>query len=566
MVGFFASIPAASLNGAIAFLAGPLVDQLTQAHNYALLTIIPLGILVVSIVQGVCDYLSDYSMNYVGTAISRDLRLELYEQLSTMDLKYFKESTSGDLLTRYYSDPTILQQAIVTNLQSFLMEFFSALFLASVLLYRSWGLAIIAMVIISFIVIPIQILSKKMRALDHESRELQSTLYDIFNESVFGAKIIMAFGLKAHQQKRFERSLQDFFGNTMRINRAGIVMKPIMQIIASIGIALIVLLGGWQVQHGQMSTGELTSFLIALVLLYRPVKAVGSVFTKIQRILAPAERVFEKLDIKPTLVETPSPQEIADFQSLQFNHVSFAYVPEKPVLQEVSFRVEAGDVIALVGPSGGGKSTLVDLIPRFMDCHDGEILLNNIPLNQISFGSLRRLISIVTQDTVLFEGNIRDNIVLGKLDASEAELEKALDMAYLTDFVAELPKGLETRVGERGLLLSGGQKQRIAIARAFIKQAPLLILDEATSALDNESEAMVQEAMKNLMQGRTVIVIAHRLSTIKHANRILVVQQGRIVESGTHENLLKITDGVYHRLYQLQFRLEQEKDREELAK
>jgi subfamily B ATP-binding cassette protein MsbA len=341
----------------------------------------------------------------------------------------------------------------------------------------------------------------------------------------------------------------------MRIIKAGIILKPAMQIITAIGVSIVFAIGVWQIQQGQMTPGDLTSFIVALVLLIQPIKTVGSVITKMQRIFAPAERVFQKLDLPTGLQEAAQPKDIEQFESLVFEKVQFEYEPGKPVLRNVDLTVRVGDSIAMVGSSGGGKSTMVDLIPRFMDPTGGRILMNGFDLKDISFQSLHRLMAIVSQDAILFDGTIRDNVVLGKLNATDQEIREALENAYLADWVDTLEKGWDSPVGEFGCLLSGGQKQRVTIARAFLKNAPILILDEATSALDNESEAIVQSALTRLLEGRTVFIIAHRLSTIQHADRILVLEKGRIAESGTHPELLA-QQGLYHKLYQLQFRNE----------
>ncbi len=553
IIGLLATVPAASLNGALAFLIGPFIDKLLNSHQYSILFLVPIAILSASLLQGICDYISTYYTTYVGTSISQDIRLQLYKHLSRMDQRYINQSSPGDLLTRYYSDPSRLQQAIVNHLQTFILESFSAAFLAAVLFYRSWQFALVALIIISFIFIPIRIISQKLRKLDNQTQEIMGSIYDVFNESVYASKVITIFKLKKYQLKRFEKGLDDYFGVSMRLTRADAILKPVMQMITAVGVSLIILFGSFQVQKGLMTPGEMTSFLVALVLLYKPIKNVGTIIGKIQRIFAPAERVFEKLDIEPSIQEVPDAPRVTDFQHLKFENVSFAYTPEKPVLKQINFEIKAGETIALVGESGGGKSTLVDLIPRFMDPQEGRITLNGLDLKGLSLDSVWDLFSIVTQETMLFDGSIRENIRLGKLDATDDEIERALQAANLKEFVDSLPNGLETSVGTRGVMLSGGQKQRIAIARAFLKNAPVVILDEATSALDNESEAAVQEAISNIMADKTVIVIAHRLSTIRFADRILVISDGSIAESGTHQELLE-KEGIYSRLYHLQFR------------
>jgi subfamily B ATP-binding cassette protein MsbA len=552
-LGFLASIPAASLNAALAFLIGPFVDKLLSTQQYTILFVIPIALIVASVLQGLCEYVSTYYTTYVGTAVSQDIRIQLYKQLTRMDQKYLNQSSPGDLITRYYSDPSRLQSAIVNHLQTFILELFSTIFLASVLFYRSWQFALVAILVISTIFIPIQLISKKLRRLDNETQEILATIYDIFNESIYGSKVIKIFGLKNYQFKRFSKRLNEYFGVSMRLTRAGAILHPVMQFITAIGISLIILFGSLQVQAGQMSPGEMTSFLVALVLLYKPIKNVGSIIGKVQRIFAPAERVFEKLDQVPAILEVPNPVQIQEFHALRLENVSFAYEEGKPVLKNIDLEIRVGETLALIGESGGGKSTLVDLIPRFMDPTEGRILLNGVDLKSVSFDSLSSLFAIVTQETLLFDATIRENILLGNLNATEQQLDNALEAANLTEFIRSLENGLDTRIGSRGALLSGGQKQRIAIARAFLKDAPVVIFDEATSALDNESEAAVQDAMMKVMQGKTVIVIAHRLSTIRFADRILVIDAGQVAESGSHDELLA-QKGIYNKLFQIQFR------------
>lgn len=551
--GMIASVPAASLNGALAFAIGPFVDKLLREQNYTILTLIPVAILLATVIQGVCDYISTYYTSYVGTAISQDLRLELYEHLNKMDWRYMQSNSPGQMLGRYYSDPSRLQEAIVNNFQIFVLELFSFLSLAAVLISRSWLFAIISLFVISLLAFPIRIISRKLRVLDHENQQTMVSIYDVFYESVVGFKVINMFGLQRFQNKKFRQTLQEYFGNSMKLVRANAILKPIMQFIASIGISIIILFGGMQVQQGLMTPGDLTSFLLALVLLYKPVKNIGNIFSKVQRIFAPAERVFEKLDIEPNIVTLEDAVAVETFESLTFEDVHFAYEMDKPVLSDINLSVKAGEVVALVGESGGGKSTLVDLIPRFMDPRQGRILINGLDLRTLDLNSLRQLVALVSQDTILFNGTIRENIRLGRMTATEEEMDEAVSWANLQPMLAELPEGLDTVIGSRGIALSGGQRQRVAIARALLKNAPFIILDEATSALDNESEALVQNAMERVMRGKTVIVIAHRLSTIRNADRILVIDKGRIAEQGSHTELLA-ADGIYSNLYYLQFR------------
>ncbi|WP_373531840.1 ABC transporter ATP-binding protein [Vampirovibrio sp.] len=548
-----ASIPASSLNGVLAFAVGPFLDKLVNEQNYLFLLGVPVLVFTAMLAQGFFDYISNYFSSHISYAITRDLQLELFNQLTRMDLRFFKMRTTGQVFTRFYSDCNRLQQAITSNLQGFSIEIFSFIFLAGVLFYRNWQFAFISIFIISLIALPLYFISKKIRQLDHHQQELSAHMVNIFSECINGVKEVKSFYLESFLRKRFRKNQSEFFSNLISSTKAGIMLRPLMQLISAIGFCVIFGLGILQVQSGKMTLGDVTSFLLALILLYKPVKAISSVLSKVQRIMAPAERVFELLDIKPEMVDATDAQEIKPFESLRFENVHFAYKENEPVLKNINFTLKKGEVLALVGSSGGGKTTLVDLISRFYDPDQGRVLLNEIDLPQLKTSALRDLIALVSQETILFDATIHENIRLGNLEATDADIEQAARDACLLDWVQSLPEGFNTRVGERGGMVSGGQRQRIALARAFLKNAPLLILDEATSALDNESEALIQEATMRLMKGKTVVVIAHRLSTVRFANRILVVSGGEIVESGSHEELLAQT-GLYHKLYHLQFR------------
>lgn len=553
IIAVLASLPVAGIQAGAAWLIGPFTDQLLREQDFSLLYWVPAALIIGTLLQGVCQYINEYCTSYTGQSLTQTMRIELFRKLGTMDLSYFKNNPVPDLLTRYCTDPAQLQSAINDNLQDLIVKVATIIGLAAVLLTRNWQYALLSLAIISVIVVPLGIISKKIRKMDHVTRALTTRLYIIFIEYCQGFKIIKAFGLDRFQQKRYDACLKEYFDTAMRINKAGILLKPAMQLIAMVGMSVVFVIGVWQIQTGQMTPGGLTSFIVALALLISPIKTVGSVITKMQRILAPAERVFEKMDLQSRIVDPPNPKTVDRFETLEFDHVSFEYEPDKPVLRDIQLRVKAGETVALAGSSGGGKSTLVDLIPRFYDPTEGRILLNGFDLRELSLHSIHSLIAIVSQDAVLFDTTIKENIILGKLDATDEEIRKAMEMAYLTDWVDSLELGWDTPVGENGCLLSGGQKQRITIARAFLKNAPLLILDEATSALDNESEAMVQQALATLMTGRTTFVIAHRLSTIRHADRILVMEKGAIAESGSHDELLE-QGQIYSRLYNLQFR------------
>ncbi len=553
VIGMLTSIPASALNGLIAWGAGPLIDNLTKHQNYGILLYIPPFIIAVCLIQGLFDYISEYYTNKAGYAVTQDIRKELFYHLTDMDVAYFRSNTTGNLMTRFYTDTMVLQQGIVTNLQSFLLQFCGLLCLAGVLFYRNWQFAFISIAIIGFMVIPIHFISQRIRKLDYRIREVSAGMINVFNELNTGIKEVKSFKLTQYLQKRFDRAMDDYMHTSMGSVKAASLLNPTLQLIAGVGIAIVLYLGAMQVIGGKMSLGDLTSFLLSLILLYRPVKVLGNILGKIQKILAPAERIFQILDDQPLIPPRSGSQQLGAFERLTFENVSFAYNSDKLILENIDLEIRAGEVIALVGTSGGGKTTLSDLIPRFIEPTAGRVLINGQDTRELTIDSLQDLIAIVSQETMLFDGTVRDNVALGRLGrCTPEEIDQAITDAQLDGWLTSTQDGQDSIVGERGNLISVGQKQRIAIARAYLKQAPLLILDEATSALDNETESKIQQALWKLMKGRTVIIIAHRLSTIKQADRIVVMEKGRIAEIGSH-NALLAQGGIYKSLYNLQF-------------
>jgi subfamily B ATP-binding cassette protein MsbA len=559
VAGMVAAVPSGSLDGIIAASAGQGLQKIFVEGHQHLLGYVPLAVLAVAGAQGLFRFIEAFTIRMVGAAAIRDLRNELFTHLEKQPLLYFQRQSSGVLIGRLINDVGIIENAISQTFQSMISRTITLFSLVAVLLYQSWSLSLIALSILSCIVLPVGILGRKIRKSSRNSQQAIGNLVSVLSESIGGAKVIQSFNLEDYQKKRFESTNNEFYSNFIKAVRAEAMMSPILAMIGALGIAAVIWVAGYQIVHKQMTLGSVTSFVIALLLLYSPIKNIGRINGVLQPALAAAARVFEVLDLKPDLTDSPDAVELAHGEhTVEFDRVFFQYpvtengmVPNM-VLRDVSLQIPPGQMVALVGLSGSGKSTMANLVPRFFDPTAGAVKIDGRPLKAYTLASLRHEIATVTQDNFLFNATVEENIRLGRVDATNEEVVAAAKAAYCHDFVMDMPDGYNTEIGERGVRLSGGQQQRISIARAFLKNAPIIILDEATSALDNESEAMVQEALNNLMKGRTVIVIAHRLSTIRHADKIVVMDAGQIVETGTHEQLAT-AGGAYQRLLTAQF-------------
>lgn len=553
-LGLVAAIPSGSMDGVISYMAGQGLQKIIVDGRLHLIYWVPVGVLIVAGLQGLFRFIEAYTIRYVGAAAIRDMRNELFRHLQKQPLLYFQGQSSGVLIGRLVNDVAIVENAISQTFQSMISRVVTVISLAAVIILQSFMLAVIALSIISLIVLPVSIMGRKIRKSSRGGQEAIGDLVSVLSESIQGAKIVQSFNLENYQIDRFTATNNNFFYNMVKAIKAEAVLSPILAMIGASGIACVIWVAGSMIVHKEMSIGSLTSFVISLLLLYSPIKNIGRINGIVQPAMAAASRIFEVLDHQPDLANCEKPIPLKPgAHRIKFDGVFFHYPGhDNMVLRDINVDIAPGKMVALVGLSGSGKSTMANLVPRFYDITAGNIYIDGIPIKEIELASLRSEIAVVTQDNFLFNTTVAENIRMGKPGAGEEALIKAAQAAYCHDFIMELPDKYNTMIGERGVRLSGGQQQRLAIARAFLKDAPVLILDEATSSLDNESEAMVQRALNNLMDGRTTIVIAHRLSTVRHADLILVLDQGQILETGTHDTLLD-RNATYARLIKAQF-------------
>lgn len=557
LLALLLAIPIGSLDAVIALSLKPYMDIVMLNKQMQSPLYIPFLIIIFTTIQGTLNYLATYMNDWVGGKVTNDLKIDLYKKLMHQSSSFFDKQTSGKVLKGYNNDADKSCSGLLTNIKTCISRLFSSISLIAVLFYNSWMLAIIAVIALSCAMIPLMKMKSTIKGVYNKSEGENAKVLTTYNEAFAGNKIIAAYNLYDLKKSQFNKLVNTVFGLRIKITQHIGWLSPLMHIIVSCGIGAVIGLGSYLIVQGKLTAGQFVSFITALIMLYTPIKGLGNNAKSMTTCLCAMERVVAKLDKKSGIIDKPDAINFPDFKDkITFEDINFEYKKDKPVLKNISFEVPKGETIALVGNSGGGKTTIVNLLPRFYKLKKGAIKIDGISINDIKLNDLRAHIAIVFQDNFLFEGTIRDNILLGKLDATDAELHNAIKNSYLEDFINSLENGLETQIGERGVLLSGGQKQRIGIARAFLKNAPILILDEATSALDNQAEHIVQQAIDNLMKDRTVFVIAHRLSTIQNANRIAVINQGYLTELGTHEELLKIPNGDYKKLYNMQFNLE----------
>lgn len=546
----------AMIMGALTTLAVPwiirnIIDDVLAAKNLVALNWIAFGILVLFFLRGVFSYLQGYLMSYIANRVIIDIRNEVYARVQRLSLRFFDTRKTGSLMSRLTNDIGALQTAIVDNFVNIVKE--SVILIGSLvgMVILHWRLTLLCIIIVPLVSITIKYFGRKLKKSGHMMQERIADVTSHLQETIGGIRVVKSFFREDYEIARFRQINQASFGAAMKAARQSSQLSPIVEFIAAIAVTAIIWYGGWSVIDGELTAGELIAFLIYAINLANPVRRLSALYGDIQRSMAAGERVFALLDETPDIREKANAIELPVLRGdVVFDAVHFRYEPSKEVLSGISFHAEPGQKIALVGPSGSGKSTIANLIPRFYDVTAGAIKIDGHDIRDVTLASLREQIGIVPQDTALFNTTIEENIRYGRLDATDEEVAAAVRAANAEEFVRQLPQGLQTPIGDRGLVLSGGQRQRIAIARALLKDPRILILDEATSALDTESEQLVQAALERLMIGRTAFIIAHRLTTIQDVDHILVIDRGRIVESGTHQSLLAL-HGMYYNLYTL---------------
>lgn len=555
---FFAALACMALmaaaTAASAWLMEPVVNDIFVNRDESMLMPVGLAVFAVFIVKGLANYGQATLMAYVGLRIVTDNQNRLFDKLSRMDVKFFQDSNTGGLISRFLVDINQMRGAVSNAWVSLGKDAMTLIGLIGVTFYQDWRLALIAFIIFPAALLPIVKLGRRMRKVTANTQREMGLFTTLLEQTIQGIRVVKAYSMEAYERGRVSEIVERVFNLTMKAERTRALSSPIMETLGGVAVGIVIFYGGYRVIHGNTDAGSFFSFITALLLAYEPMKRLANLNAALQQGLAGADRLFQMLDMEPAIQEAPNARDLSKpvKGAVEFRNVGFAYTSDRTTLNDLSLTVPAGKTVALVGPSGAGKSTILNLIPRFYDVAEGAVLVDGEDVRGLTFQSLRGAMALVSQEVTLFDDTVRANIAYGRAGASEDEIIEAAKNAAAHDFIAELPDGYDTLVGEQGVKLSGGQRQRLAIARAMLKNAPILLLDEATSALDTESERQVQAALDALMTDRTTLVIAHRLSTVVRADLICVIVDGRVAEQGSHAELLA-RGGHYKHLYELQF-------------
>ena len=539
----------------------PLIGKLSEAignRDFALLNLVVIGAVLIYFLRGLSMYGQGYLMAYAGHRLVTDLRKHLYRHLQDLSLDFFAKWRTGEVISRVINDINVVQNAAISSVTEIAPNLITLIGVLSYLFYLNWRLTLITLLVIPLLALVIKVFGREMREVSRESQKKQADIASLLQESLAGVRVVKSFAMEKNVIEKFNKEAEKSFWLTLKQSQITVTQTPLLAFLNALAIVAIIWYGGFEVVSGRLSPANLIAFFAGIALIADPASRLGGISSTIQNALASAERIFEVIDIVPSVAEKPDARELSKISGrVEFNKVTFAYeAGQAPVLSDIDLMIQPGEVVALVGRSGAGKSSLVNLIPRFYDPQKGAVLVDGNDLLDVKLESLRSQLGMVPQETILFSGTIRENIAYARAEADQDTIESAARTANAHDFIMSLPEGYNTLVGERGVRLSGGERQRVAIARAILADPRILIFDEATSSLDAESERLVQEAMDNLMAGRTTLIIAHRLSTVQHADRIVVLDKGRIVEAGKHAELIE-KGGLYSKLYEMQFKDEE---------